>query len=265
MILNFFQTLKDWATILFEKISWTNVLTFITGIVFGIILSGLVYLVLLMISIKKQEKTIVKCQNEVDDEQIQKAIIAAKNIYNEEASHQDTNDKLIAIKNISWDLIQDIAKLHYPEAKYPIYELSVDELLMLNHYITSRIESIFDGKILRLGKKLKLSTIVNALETKKKIDENKLIKAAQVATRSKPVKVIMGIANFVNPKYWASKLMSSTIIPATMNKIATLIIEIVGQETRRVYSKNAFSENEPNTVIQKKAEELEQNLESELK
>ena len=58
MILNFFQILKEWFTILFEKISWTNVLTFITGIVFGIILSGLVYLILLMISIKKQEKTI---------------------------------------------------------------------------------------------------------------------------------------------------------------------------------------------------------------
>lgn len=263
MILNFFQILKEWFTILFENISWTNVLTFITGIVFGIILSGLVYLILLMISIKKQEKTIVKCQSEVDDEQIKKAIIAAKNIYNEQASQATTDIKLIAIKNISWDLIQDIAKLHYPEAKYPIYELSVDELLMLNHYITNRIEHIFEGKVLKLFRKMKLSTIVGALETKKKIEENKLVKAAQVATRSKPVKVMLGIVNIVNPKYWASKFLNSTIIPAAMNKIATLIIEIVGQETRRVYSKNAFSDEEANSEKQK-IKEIEESVKSEI-
>lgn len=265
MFANFFQTVQEWLTRLFEHISFINVFTFITGIVFGIILSGLIYLIIIMTSIKREQRFINKCDTTVCDDDIRKVILSAQNVYREEAMSLNTSEKLTFIKNISWDLINDIAKLHYPDSKYPIYELSIDELLMLNHYITKRIEHIFEGKFLHKAKKVKISTIVKYMDMKKKIDENKLVKVAQTTTHSKVVKVLFATLNSLNPVFWMKKLFTSAILPAGMNKIATLIIDIVGEETKRVYSKNAFIEDEVDTEMKKTIEVLENQIEHEMK
>ncbi|MDD4212659.1 MAG: hypothetical protein PHY42_04610 [Bacilli bacterium] len=265
MFANFFSTIREWFVRFFEEVTLLDLIPFITGIVFGMILSVLIYVIILMTTIKREQRFITQCENQVDDETIQKAIQSAQNVYREEALPLNAGEKIAAIKNISWDLINDIAKLHYPDSKYPIYELSIDEILMLNHYITKRIEHIFDRKILRRVRKLKLSTIVKYLDMKKKIDENKLVKAAQTTTRSKTVQFLFTALNSINPVFWAKKVFTSAIIPAATNRIATLIIDIVGEETRRVYSKSAFIDDEVNSEMKKTIDILEDQIENEMK
>ena len=50
---------------------------------------------------------------------------------------------LPTLKNLSLELSKDIATKFYPESKYPLLELTIDETLMLGHYITDRIDKIF--------------------------------------------------------------------------------------------------------------------------
>ena len=171
MILDFFSTLKDWFISIFERLSWFNLIPFLTGLIIGFILSALTYLVIITVSVRREQRLVKISQEVVDDKVIQKAILSAQNTYKEDSLNLSSNEKLAVFKKITWDLINDIAKMYYPKAKYPIYELSLDEILMLNHYITKRIEMIFSGKILRLVKKLKVSTIVKTLDLKKKLDE----------------------------------------------------------------------------------------------
>lgn len=260
MLLDFFSTIKDWLTLLFQRFSWFSLIPLFTGLIMGIILSGLVYLIMIMTTVKKEQRLIKINETKVDDALIKKAILSAQNSYKEDSLEQSPTERLGSMKNISWELINDIAKMHYPEAKYPIYELSIEEMLMLNHYITKRIEHIFSGKILRKIKRVKISSIVKVLDIKKKADENKIVKAAVTTTRSKPVKFLITAVNFINPLYWTKKIINNAIVPAAVNKIANLIIEIIGEETKRVYSKNAFIEDELTTKIEEQINDLEQQI-----
>lgn len=265
MYLSFFSLIKEWLGKLIDKISWFNLIPFITGLILGLILGGLIYLIIIMTSVKREQRVILKNEIDVSDDEVKKAILSAQNLYKEDALKLSTNEKITAIRKISWNLIHDIAQMHYPESSYPIFELSVDEIFMLNYYITKRLEGIFSGRMLRKTKKLKIATIVKTLDMKKKIDENKIVKATAATTRSKPVRILLTVANSINPAFWAKKLFTGAILPATVNKIANIVIEIVGEETKRVYSKNAFLEDEVNKNIEAQIKDIEANLESEIK
>ena len=47
--------------------------------------------------------------------------------------------------------------------------------------------------------------------------------------------------NIFNPVYWVKKLMISTTLVAVSNKICGIVIDVVGEETNKVYSKNVFN------------------------
>ena len=66
---------------------------------------------------------------------------------------------------MSWDLINDIARTYYPNSQYPLFELSIEELISLDYYIMKRIEKIFSGKVLSKVKKMKISSLVKVKET----------------------------------------------------------------------------------------------------
>ena len=54
--------------------------------------------------------------------------------------------------NTLMNTIKLIASTYYPKSKYPLYELNISELVVLLHYITNRIDEIFDKNILKLLK-----------------------------------------------------------------------------------------------------------------
>ena len=193
----------------------------------------------------------------VEDERIQRLIRSAKIEFMEEASSTTTGQKLNELKNICWNLIHDIARVYFPDSKYPIYELSIDELMTLIHYITDRVDSLFKGPILRPLKKIRISYILKVIDTKRKIDENKAVKTASKLRT--PWKVTKTVLNIFNPVYWVRKLMISTTLVAVTNKICGIIIDVVGEETNNVYSKSVFNaERMTNLEIEREILELEQ-------
>ena len=94
-----------------------------------------------------------------------------KNKYKEEVSSKKTSEKLTDLKSMSWDLINDIARTYYPNSQYPLFELSIEELISLDYYIMKRIEKIFSGKVLSKVKKMKISSIAHLLDMKKKLND----------------------------------------------------------------------------------------------
>ena len=158
-------------------------------------------------------------------------------------------------------MINEIAKLYYPKSEYPIYELSIDEMLVLTHYITNRVESLFKGKVLKSLKKIKISQIIKVLEIKKKIEENKIVKAANKVKLPTLYKATMSVLNIFNPGYWVKKIMINTTLSIGTNKIAATIIDIIGEETTKVYSKSVFNEEK---VIASEVEDTIKALEADL-
>ena len=257
MKLDIVRLIRDFFSELFGKLSYENLLILLSGVVLGFTLCFLIYLLIVVVSFKKEERRVVAPQVKVDDERIQRLIRGAKNEFQEEASKASTGQKLLELKNICWNLVHDIAQVYYPESKFPIYELSIEELMTLAHYITDRVDSLFRGPILKPMKKLRISYILKIIETKRKIDENKAVKTA--SKLKTPWTAVRTVLNIFNPVYWVRKLMISTTLVAVTNKICGIIIDVVGDETNKVYSKSVFNvERMNNLEIEKELLELEQ-------
>ena len=52
--------------------------------------------------------------------------------------------------------------------------------------------------------------------------------------------VVMGALNIINPAYWLKKVGPKFAINIILNKLYCIAISIVGEETAKIYSKNAF-------------------------
>ncbi len=121
---------------------------------------------------------------------------------------------------------------------------------------------MFKGPVLKPFKKLRIAYILKIIDVKKKIDENKAVKTA--SKLNKPWKITWSILNVFNPVYWVKKLMISTTLVTISNKIGGIIIEVVGEETNKVYSKSVFNEEKSaNLEIEQSILELEKLQEEE--
>lgn len=141
---------------------------------------------------------------------------------------------------MSLELVEEVSRYFFPDSKYPMYELSVNELLELNHYITNRIDDILEVPLLKNAKKTRIITIVSMYEKKRALEESKIAKAAKKMHLGKVAKYGGMALNAINPVYWFRKLVLSTSIDAITRKLCVAIIAVVGEETAKVYSKKLF-------------------------
>ncbi len=245
MILGVWEKIREFFYSLFTKVSWGSILILLTGIVIGFIICGIIYLVIILNSIQKADKKNEKYNYPVThEEDVNKFIRGAKDRYKEESQYLTINQKIDCIKQTSLDLINDIAKIYYPESNHPVYEISIEELIVLCQYITERIDKVFQGKILSKVEKIRIVTIFNFLDKKKQIEDSKIVKAAEKSHIGTIAKMTSNVLNAVNPVHWIKKTMISGSINIGTNKIANIIIDIVGNETAKVYSKNLFNDHD---------------------
>ena len=47
--------------------------------------------------------------------------------------------------------------------------------------------------------------------------------------------------NIINPVYWVQKLMIESTMSIATKRISLLIIDVIGEETTKVYSKSVFN------------------------
>lgn len=240
MIITVFDVIKNFIIDLLSSSQWKNILILFSGIITGFVLASAIYAVMIVVSIKKDKKDKKNQIVEVDDEKINRLITMAKNEFKEDCSSLNINDKFVEVGHISLRLVEDIAKTYYPNSKHPLYELSIEELILLNSYITERIDSIFNKRILKSMRGVRVSSIFSFFDMKKKLDESKAKKALTKFKVVDTVNLSRKVLNAFNPAFWVKKLINGITIPAATNKIALTIIEIVAEETNKVYSKSVF-------------------------
>ncbi|MGI6710613.1 MAG: hypothetical protein ACOX4W_04120 [Bacilli bacterium] len=246
MVLSIFDAIKEFIINLLSSSQWKNILILLGGIITGFILSGAIYALIVIASIKKDKKeTKAKREKQTDplnseEEKVRKLVVFAKNEFKEDCSALDLKEKFIEVKYITFRLIEDIARTYHPKSNHPLYELSVDELILLNTYITKRVDEIFDRPALRFLRKQKISTVLDIIDKKRKIEESKVSK---MLTKFKVVETLnfsRKVLNVFNPAFWARKLINGVTIPKVANKVALTIIDIVADETNKIYSKSVF-------------------------
>jgi hypothetical protein len=190
------------------------------------------------------------------NEQDIKRLIEAKQIKLKRMLKYEQQGAARSTLDVSYELLEEISRYFFPESKYPMLELSVNELIELNRYVSNRIDEIMDIPILKNAKKTRIISIVRMYERKRSIEESKLAKAAKKMRFGKVLKYGSMALNAVNPVYWFRKLVINTSIDVMTRKVCVVIIGVVGEETTKIYSKKLFDKDVDLGLVDENVEDL---------
>jgi len=222
------------------RFDFSTFVSFLIGVSFGFILLLLIYLYAVLMSLNKGLKLKAADEEDIDEEEIKMLIKDAQlQFKDKEQRNQIGYPKYLM--QINRELSVDIAKKFYPKSRYPYLELTLDETLLLNHYITDRLEELLRGRILRLFRGMTLSKLVELNETKNKIENNPIIKTA--TKYNKVTKAAFAVMNAVNPVYWGRRFTQDIALQIILVKIGMAMIAITGEETYKIYSKKVFDQD----------------------
>ena len=222
------------------EINMFSLFAFLAGVLTGFILLGLIYLISCLYSLKKKSIKINKEINNITETDIKKIIFKYQDAFNDEKKRRKTVP-IDFFKSTIYDLMNEIAGKFYPKSKRPLTELSLNELILLDEYIVNKINDLLSKKGLSLFRNLKLSTITLLIEKKDYLDNHKIVKTAKKYKFKEIYDVLLTVLNVINPYFWFKKLVVNPTINILVNKIFLICYSIIGEETYKIYSKQAFT------------------------
>lgn len=234
-----FTMLNSWFVENF--INFGSLFSFLFGIYFGAIIIALFYLYRVLKSLNKKRYLVNVQEYDVDGKEIEFLVKKAQQDFKDKNLRGEAGNIGHCV-TLTKQLVIDIATKFFPDSKYPLLEISIDECLLLTGYITSRIEELLDHKGLRMLRKIKISTIVGLTNAKKVVDENAVVQTSKRYKLKKKYQAVMGALNIVNPVYWFKKIVVNKSMDLVIRKICVVVIGIVGEETYKIYSKQVFNE-----------------------
>lgn len=218
-----------------------SLFSFLTGVFFGLSIFLLIYVYMVIRSIGKKRYLVKVEEYDIDGKEIEMLVKETQDKFKDKKLKGEDGNFPYAMK-LSANLAKDIACKFFPNSKYPLYEISIDETILLSEYITRRVEELLNHRGIKLLRKIKISTIISLTNAKKTVDENAIYKTTKKYKVKEKVKSAMGLLNIVNPVYWFKRVVMDTSMDLIIKKICIVIIGIVGEETFKIYSKRVFNE-----------------------
>ncbi len=212
-----------------------TIIAFGLGILLGFLLLLLIYLLAVIRGMNTEMRKRKVQEMSVDENEIEWLINEAKSrfLLLEKAKEGST---FANVYQISKDLANDIASKFYPRSKKPLQELTIDETLILLHYITDRVDELLQARILKMFRGMTIKQILALRTTTTKVKESKIYKTAVGAKLGQ----VWSALRYANPFYWIKKGTIDQAIKIIIKKIALNSIVITGEETYKIYSKKIF-------------------------
>ena len=227
----------DWSQI------WHDTRYFLLGFITGIIL--LMLSLVFIFSRKERKKTKHRLSQTIalDDQVLIDMIEAKQNTLTKTVKLTDNGYFKVAL-DLSLELTEEISRYYFPESKYPLYELSIQEILDLSTYITQRFDTLVNDTFIKRFKNNRVATILDLLNTRKKINNSKLMQVTRKLKLQQVYNVGRAALNYANPIYWFRKLAIKPTTVLVTKELCKTIISIFGEETNKIYSKAIFKEEE---------------------
>lgn len=142
----------------------------------------------------------------------------------------------MSISKELWWLINEIAKIYYPNSKYPLYELSIDEIFLLLREIVSLIYQIISDLGIPNLNKIKISTLNELVKTTGKIKRIYSLRGIQITIGC--FNAAIKIQSVLTPIYWIKTGTNLIAVNSLSQFVIKLMFELVAKETAQIYSKN---------------------------
>lgn len=244
-------------------INWATLVSLLLGMVLGVVLFVLIYVLITLKQVKKSTYTVTDVIKEVDYEEVKKDIDASKKelLIRKEEKHAITFPD---IREIVFDLMKKTAKRFYPDSKEPLGELTLEELVLLDHYIIGKIEQLFQKRLLKPLKKISLNKLLTIINTKNAIENNKVVKGVKNSGIKSAFSAVYSVVKIINPVTWFNRLIYNPIVNQVTKQICLTMIDVIGQETYHVYSKQAFLEPVNDEELDKLLKEISTQYDEEI-
>lgn len=252
-------TFTEFFEDVFKNINLKTIAILLIGILIGLILAGCVYSIILIVSLKSNKKMKQENLVNIKEEKILNLINRTKKAYLNNTVGFTMGEKTKYLGHMIKDLSNQIAGYYYPTSKYPLYELTFEEILSLLIYVSERLNNLFDKSIYRPFRKLSISQIVKIMETRKNAENSKAVKVAEKSIEVS--KAGMMVLNYANPYYWLKKIIFGGASTYTTNKIALVILDVVADEINKLYSKRIFNiDDNYNSLIDENLKQIEEEI-----
>ncbi len=239
------------------EFSLGGLINFLLGIFSGFVLFTVLYVYFIVRGKNVDLDTSNKPVEQVDEEQLKTLITDKQNAFKTNYKQEDKRLSKMVF-DLSYDLVEEIAGYYYPDSPHPMLELSIDEMIDLNQYISKRIDSILDQPLLKNTRNLRVTRIVQLFEKKKQIEQSKAYRVVRNKKVNKIRKATLGAINVFNPAYWFRKLVVGQSVDFITKRVALMIIAVVGEETSKIYSKKLFDKDIEFDFVDKELEALEE-------
>lgn len=232
-----------------------TLISFAIGLVFGMVLFTLLYTVFFVRGLRI--KPLLNAQNPMEETELKEALKVSTERMLEAQSGDGFFDAFV---HAAKELTETIATYYYPTSKYPMMELSVDELLQLDDYIHDRIAQTLNKGLFKNVKHVRVTKFMELVDFKKKLDNQKWMKLVNDKRTRKGIEATLGVINAFNPIYWFRKLVIKTSISTLNRQIAKTMLAVVAEETSRVYSKSVFNETIDYDLVEREIKRLDEDL-----
>ena len=147
----------------------------------------------------------------------------------------DKAEQLTFASEIKW-VINRIAAFYYPDSKYPLFEVSIDELMeILNNTLDVLKRVIFSLDIPDILK-VSVNDIIKAFKISLKAKD--VATSKQVTITLKFISIVSRIIHLFTPIYWI-KLLTKKVSSGNLNEdIMVYLFEIIATEALYVYRNN---------------------------
>ena len=147
----------------------------------------------------------------------------------------DSDSLIFFSKELMW-LVEEVARIYYPDSKNPLFELTIEELFLLIREIINLLSNVvYDIGIPNL-EKLKVSTIKDLILFSGKVMKVYNLRSVRITVGF--INAAFKIQSVVTPIYWIKKGTNDLSITSLSQFIIKCMFEIVGKETANIYSKN---------------------------
>lgn len=234
------------------------ILSFLVGLLLGMILICLIYALLIILSLRDKKYRIKVNPENLKEEEAMNMIHLAQDSFKDK-NLRGKMSRAQHFKRLTSDLVYGIASSFYPDSKYPLLEITVDEAIELIGYVQERLDDILNKKLIKLLRKLKISDIVSMSLSTQSIMDSKAFKVTKsISAKASKVKKVIDI---INPVNWFRRLVVDNAIKVITNKLFLVSLGIIGEEAYKIYSKSVLKVD---TSIDSNVDEIVDSISDEL-
>jgi hypothetical protein len=210
------------------------------GITLGFLLALAIYGFFLLKSIKK-DIYVAETESLLTEPELTTLVNKIKDEFAMESEGLTIGQQMNCLGDAIKRMTHDIAQHYYPTSKYPMCELSAQELITYLHYVSNRINQLLSKPLLRGFQKMTISQVFKILDMKKNVEDVKIVQAVKKAQSTKIPSTIWASLHYANPLYWMKKMAKQTTTQFISKRIFGAVLDIVADETNKAYSKVLFN------------------------